>query len=226
VKLASLFSGGKDSVFSMYLAVQSGHEVPYLVTVKPENDSSWVFHVPNVDTVGVTAEALGAETSEAFTDGTEAGDMRALAEALGGLDIDGVVTGAVLSDYQSDRINRVCGDLGLAVFSPMWRKDQYSLLREIIDSGIEAYIIGYYAEGFDSSWLGRKIDEKTAGDLLELNGKYGVSVMGEGGEYETLVTDSPMHGYPLKMRPFEKTVSARSGTMIAELMPDSAGNSL
>ncbi len=213
-------------MFSMYLAVQSGHAVPYVVTVKPENDSSWVFHVPNVDTVAVTAEAIGAETAEGYTDGTEEGDMKALRKALEGLDIDGVVTGAVLSDYQSDRINRVCDDLGLIALAPMWRKNQSALLGEIIDSGIEAYIIGYYAEGFDSSWLGRKIDKETAEDLHELNKKYGVSVMGEGGEYETLVTDSPMHRYPLKIHPVEKTVASSSGTMKAELKPDSADDTV
>ncbi len=211
--MASLFSGGKDSVFSMYLALQSGFEVPYLVSIKPVNDESWIFHVPNIDMIPVLADVTERIHIKGFTDGTEEGDLIGLKKALENLDIDGIVMGAVWSDYQMDRMNRVCEDLGLKVFAPLWRKDQNMLLREILESGIEAVIVGYYAEGFGPEWLGRKIDWEAFEDLEELNKRFGVSITGEGGEYETIVLNSPIHKHPLKITSFENTVGRNSGTM-------------
>lgn len=219
--MASLFSGGKDSIFSMYLAVQSGFEVPYIVSIKPENNESWIFHVPNIDMISAMSEAMGRIHVEGFTDGTEEGDMDGMRKVLSNLDVDGIVMGAVWSDYQMDRMNRVCDELGLKVFAPLWRKDQDMILREIVDSGIRAVIIGYYAEGFGPEWLGREINQDTITELEKLNLKYGVSVTGEGGEYETLVTDSPLHKHPLKIASFENTVGRNTGTMnVLSLEPD------
>ena len=222
MRLASLFSGGKDSVFSMYAAVQSGHEVPYIVSISPINESSWIFHVPNIDKVPVMAEAMNRKHILGTTDGTEEGDMIGLKEVLSGLDIDGVVLGSVWSDYQIDRVNRVCGDLGLKVFAPMWRKNQNMMIREIVESGIKTKIIGYYAEGFGPEWLGRTIDYETIEDLEELSKKYGISVIGEGGEYETIVIDSPMHRYPLDIQGFNEVIGRNSGTLnVTKLVPGS-----
>ena len=95
--------------------------------------------------------------------------MEGLRKALEGLDVDGVVSGAVWSDYQWDRMNIVCGDLGLKFIAPMWRKDQDMLLGQLIDAGIEAVIVGCYAEGFDESWLGRPIDRAAVEDLKKLD---------------------------------------------------------
>lgn len=224
MRLASLFSGGKDSVFSMYIAVQSGFEVPYIVSINPVGGSSWIFHVPNMDRVSAMAEAMGRIHIEGITDGTEEGDMEGMKDALSGLDIDGVVMGAVWSDYQMDRVNRVCDELDLKVFAPLWRKDQDMMIREIVDSGIEAHIIGYYAEGFGPGWLGRTIDKETIADLEDLERRYSISVMGEGGEYETFVTDSPMHRYPLVIMESKKLVGRNSGTLeITQVQQGSRG---
>ena len=191
MRLASLYSGGKDSSFSLYVAEQSGHEVPYLVNIVPEDRASWIFHTPNLNVVPTLAEAMGKKVILGRSTGEEDSDMEGLRKALEGLDIDGVVTGAVWSDYQWDRMNLVCGDLGLKVISPMWRKDQDMLMEQIIDSGIRAVIVGCYAEGFDESWLGRPIDHETLKDLKELRKRYGISIMGEGGEYESMTLYIP-----------------------------------
>ena len=132
MRLASLFSGGKDSAFSLYVAEQMGHEVPYVVNILPEEKESWLFHVPNVSCVPQMAEAMGKELVVGRSRGSEDSDMEGLRQALDGLDVDGVVSGAVWSDYQWDRMNIICGDLGLKFVAPMWRKDQDLLLDEIV----------------------------------------------------------------------------------------------
>jgi len=220
MRLASLYSGGKDSAFSLYLAWQMGHEIPYVVSVIPEKDGSWIFHVPNIDVVPKMAAAMGIAHITAYTDGTEEGDMEGLRKALSGLDVEGVVTGAVWSDYQWDRINRVCGDMDLKVICPLWRKDQDMVFEEMVDSEIEAVIVGCYAEGFDRSWLGRSLDEDSLAGLRALRERYGISVVGEGGEYESLTLNSPMHEYPLKIMGSDIEWDRNSGTMkVTDLGP-------
>ncbi|MFA6951925.1 MAG: diphthine--ammonia ligase [Candidatus Methanomethylophilaceae archaeon] len=213
MRLAALYSGGKDSTFAMYLARQMGHEVPMIVNIIPEDSGSWIFHTPNLNVVPLMAESMGVDLVTATSTGTEEGDMEGLRNALESLDVEGVVTGAVWSDYQWDRMNLVCGDLGLKVITPLWRKDQDMVMREFIDSGIKAIIVGCYAEGLDESWLGRPLDGKALEDLEKLRERYGISVMGEGGEYESMTLDSPMHSHPLEIVSSEKEWKKGSGTL-------------
>ncbi len=222
VRLASLYSGGKDSTFSLYLAEQMGHDVPYLVNVVPEDEASWIFHTPNLGVVPLMAESMGKRLVTAPSTGSEEGDMEGLARALEGLDVEGVVTGAVWSDYQWDRMNVVCGDLGLKVITPLWRKDQDHLMDQFLDSGIRSVIVGCYAEGLDESWLGRPIDRGAVEELKALRERYGISIMGEGGEYESLTIDSPMHSRALRITGSERDWRRGSGTLrvtSAELLP-------
>jgi len=220
MRLASLYSGGKDSAFSLYLAEQMGHDVPYVVNIVPDHGASWIFHTPNLGSVPIMAEQMGKKLVTGRSTGDEDGDMAGLRDALDGLDVEGVVTGAVWSDYQWDRMNIVCGDLGLKLIAPMWRKDQDMLLDALIDSGIEAVIVGCYAEGFDESWLGRPIDRDAARDLRELRDKYSISVMGEGGEYESMTLSSPLYAHPLRIKSAEKEWKRNAGTLnVTELVP-------
>jgi ABC transporter with metal-binding/Fe-S-binding domain ATP-binding protein len=213
MRLAALYSGGKDSAFALYLAKQMGHEVSCLVSIVPKAGESWIFHVPNTGIVPLMASSMGMELITAETAGSEEDDMRALKDVLSSLDIDGVVTGAVWSDYQWDRMNAVCGDLGLKVIAPLWRKDQDMILDEMMAAGIRAIIVGCYAEGLDGSWLGREIDAPAAEELRRLREKYGISVIGEGGEYESMTIDSPMHNRPLMITECEKEWKKGAGTL-------------
>jgi len=213
MRLASLYSGGKDSTFSLYLAEQMGHDVPYLVNVVPEDAASWIFHTPNLSLVPLMAESMGKELVTAGSTGTEEGDMDGLRLALRGLDVKGVVSGAIWSDYQWDRMNIVCGELGLKLIAPLWRKDQDMLMDQFLDSGIRAVIAGCYAEGLGEEWLGREIDAEAVEELKAVRARTGISIMGEGGEYESLTLDSPMHSRPLEILEAEKDWSRQGGTL-------------
>ena len=213
MRLAALFSGGKDSAFAAYLATQMGHEIRFLVNIMPQVESSWIFHTPNLDAMPYMAEAMDIPLIRVDSDGTEQGDMDALRDALDGLDIDGVAVGALWSDYQWDRMNLILGDLDLVMVAPLWRKDQDMAYDEMVNAGIDAVIVGVFAEGLDEGWLGRRLDPDTKKDLLALRDRYGVSIMGEGGEYESMVLDSPMFRKRLNIVSSEKRMSKDSGTM-------------
>ena len=213
MRLAAMYSGGKDSTFAMYLAQQMGHEIACLVTVRPEDSASWIFHTPNLSVVPKMAEAMGMELVTVSSDGTEDGDMEAMRSVLSGLDVDGIVVGALWSDYQWDRMNLICGDLGLVVLAPLWRKDQDTVYDELVSAGIEAVIAGVFAEGLDAGWLGRRLDADTKKQLTSLRGRYGISIMGEGGEYESMTLDSPMHVKRLRIESSEKRMERDAGTL-------------
>ncbi len=191
--LAALFSGGKDSVFATYLMEQQGHSVDVLVNVRPKDPHSWVFHTPNLKVLPLMAKAMGKELVAVDSSGTEEDDLRALSDALSLLEVDGVITGAIASDYQWDRINHVCEGLDLNVYSPLWRKEQGLLMNELIDAGIRAIMVSVSADGLGASWLGREIDRPALEELRAVARRRGMNLAGEGGEYETLVLDSPLH---------------------------------
>lgn len=195
--MACLFSGGKDSTYAAHLMEQAGHEVVCLVTVVPEDPHSWVFHTLNLEHLPEMAKAMGKDLIAVPSSGEEGADLEALESALSNLDVEGVVTGAIASDYQWDRINGVCHKLGLRVFSPLWRKDQLALLNDMLQAGMRMMLVGVYSDGLGREWLGRVLDRGSVDELASLAKARGMNVSGEGGEYETLVLDSPMHLSPL-----------------------------
>ncbi len=213
MRLASLFSGGKDSTFATYLMEQQGHSVDTLVNIRPSDPHSWVFHTPNLDVLPLMAKAMGKELVVASSVGTEEDDLRALRDVLSHLDVDGVITGAIASDYQWDRINHVCDELGLRAFSPLWRKDQGLLMEELVDAGIRAILVSVSAEGLDSTWLGREIDARSLVELRAIASKKGMNLAGEGGEYETLTMDSPLHRQAMRIVDQEVATTRDGGSL-------------
>ena len=194
MKVAVLFSGGKDSTYATYKSIKDGHEVKYLVTLIPESRKSFMFHWPSVNVSKLQAEAIGIRQVIQKTEGIKEEELKDLENVLIGIkgEIDGIVTGAIASNYQKTRIDRICEKLNLKHISPLWGMDPEDLLREQIKSGFEAIIISVSSEGLDESWLGKKIDENVVDELKKLNKKFGLHMAFEGGEAESLVLDCPI----------------------------------
>jgi diphthine-ammonia ligase len=194
MKLGVLCSGGKDSLFACYLAMQH-EEVACLVSVRSKNEESYMFHTPNVHLVGLQAKAACLPLISVETEGqkeSELGDLkRALCQAVERHGIEGVVTGALLSVYQATRVQRICRELNLWCFNPLWYADQESYLQHLIGAGFKVIIAGVYSAPFDETWPGRMLDREALDKLKAYAGKYGITLTGEGGEYETLVIDAP-----------------------------------
>ncbi|TWW71949.1 Diphthine--ammonia ligase [Takifugu flavidus] len=106
--------------------------------------------------------------------------------------VEAVSVGAILSDYQRVRVENVCLRLGLRPLAYLWRRDQESLLAEMISSNLHAVLIKVAAFGLDpGKHLGKPLAEMEP-YLKQLSQKYGVHVCGEGGEYETFTLDCPL----------------------------------
>jgi diphthine-ammonia ligase len=192
MRVAALFSGGKDSVFSIYIAQQYGWDVSHLVTLESENKYSWMFHSINIHLTELLAEALGIPLVKRTTKGEKEDELQDLQNLLHGLPIDGVISGAIASEYQRTRIERVCDGLGIKSFTPLWHKKPELLLRDQWKAGFQSIIVGVFANGFDETWLGAPLTEETIQKLLDLQKRFGINVAGEGGEFETLVLDGPI----------------------------------
>jgi diphthine-ammonia ligase len=214
MRLAALFSGGKDSVLSARLAEKNGHEVPCLVTMRSENLDSYMFHTVNIDATRLQAEAWGKRWVEARTAGEKEREIEDLKPVLARLDVDGVVSGAIASSYQRDRVDRVCRELGLTHVSPLWGRDRAELLMQIIDEGMEVIITAVAAHGLDESWLGKELNLETVSQLLRLRKDYGVDPCGEGGEYESLVVDAPWFRKKMVVSKVEKIWDGLSGRYV------------
>ena len=211
MRLAALFSGGKDSTYAIRLAEQLGNDVSYLVSMQSENPDSYMFHTVNQQLTELQAEAMGKEYVVAYTKGRKEEELEDLEATLASLDVDGVVTGAIASQYQKQRVDRISNKLGLSHFSPLWGRVRVELMTEIIDSAMEFIFSAVAALGLDDKWLGKKADQTTLNRLIELNRLYSVDVCGEGGEFETLVLDAPWFRKRLEILEAEKVWDGSSG---------------
>jgi len=192
MKVAALFSGGKDSAYAIYLAKKAGLNVKYIVSLFPEKKDSWMFHSVNIHLTEMLADAMNINFIKKQTIGKKEHELNDLRDVLKKLDIGGVISGAIASEYQKNRIGKICKDLGLKSYTPLWGKKQEDVLNDIIKTGFNVLIVGVSAEGLDKSWLGKKIDNQTINNLLKIKKKYSINEAGEGGEFETLVLDGPI----------------------------------
>lgn len=211
MQLIALFSGGKDSVFAILKAKQKEHEIKYLATIHSKNPDSYMYHTPNIGLTFMQSRAMNIQLVSKESLGIKEEEIKDLKILLGNLDVDGVVCGAIASKYQKKRVEDVCKELKLKLISPLWNKNPEKLLREMLKEGFEIIITAVAAEGFDENWLGRKIDEECLKDLIELNKKFGVNIVGEGGEMETFVLDCPLFDKKIEITKAEKVWKDNNG---------------
>ena len=214
MRLGVLFSGGKDSTLALHKAVKKG-KVVCLITLVSENKESYMFHTPNIGVTGLQAEAMGLPLIKKATKGKPEEELKdleaAVAQAIKGFEIEGVVTGAVESVYQAARIQKICNRLGIWCFNPLWKRNQKALLEEIVAEGFSVIVSGVFAYPLDKTWLGKQIDEDIIAKLVALSGEYGLSPSGEGGEIETTVLNAPMFKKKIEILNSEAEAKGNSG---------------
>ncbi len=179
MKAITLFSGGKDSFLSTMIAMEHGYDILYGITIIPD-EYSMMFHYPNSGISKYPASLLNFEIRYIKEKNFE--------NYIKNIDnVDAIITGAIASDYQKTRIEKLVYSEKTIVFSPLWRKKQEYILEELLLRNIKAMIVSVSAEGFSENDLGKTIDYKYFKHLKEIYKMYRINIAGEGGEYESFV---------------------------------------
>lgn len=193
MKLAVLYSGGKDSTFALIKAKEH-HEIVCLITIISENKESFMFHTPNIEITKLQSEAMQLPLISVMTKGEKEKELEDLKKAFilakEKYVIEGIVTGAVRSTYQASRVQQICNELDLWCFNPLWLMNQVELLNEIVDKKIIAIVGGIFAEALDKNFLGKEIDKQMISKLAKIASLHHINPAGEGGEIETTVLDA------------------------------------
>lgn len=205
MRLAALFSGGKDSTYAIYLAKNAGHSIECLISVRPAADDSLLFHYPNSCMTEYLAEAMQTPLVSVPARGKskeeEAETLdEAIAKAKSLYHIEGVVHGGIASNFQKQAFEAACKNHGLQAIAPLWGVNQEKYMRELLDNKFSVMIVGVSAMGLEKEWLGRIMDRESLARLTALSKRHGFNLAFEGGEAETLVLDCPLFSKRLRVR--------------------------
>ena len=197
VRLAALYSGGKDSTFSVFKAKQAGHDIACLISMRPISEESLLFHYPNAWITDLLANAMKTPISSFRVDKTsKEAEIKALEEAIilakSQYDIDGLLHGAISSKFQNQLFKRICDNNKLEMIAPIWNSRADAYLNELFSQKFHIIFVSVSAMGLERCWLGRPFDRSTLDTLAYLSKKFGFNLLLEGGEAETLVLDCPL----------------------------------
>ncbi len=198
-RVCSLLSGGKDSNYALYRAVEEGYEVACIASAAPARSDSWMFHTPAVNLARLQARAMGLEGVhvEVPVSGVKEREVAELEEALRALkaryDFDVLVVGGIASRYQKERFERIARAIGARLYSPQWGLDAGEYLRELVRLGFRFTLVRVATMGLPCSWLGRVVDERLVEEIISRAERYGFHPALEGGEGETLVLWQPLY---------------------------------
>ena len=198
MRLAALISGGKDSLYAAYKS-SGGNELVCIISFKSKRADSYMFHIPNIELVKLQAESMGIPLIFAESSGIKEKELKdikkALQTAIKKYKIEGVVSGALASNYQKERIDKICSNLKIKSIAPLWHIGPEKYLKELIKNNFKAIIVGIAADGLTKDFLGHEINE----DFIKKIEKLNIHGGGEGGEYESLVLDCPLFKKKLKI---------------------------
>jgi len=202
MKLAALFSGGKDSTYAIYLAKKLSHSVDVLLTLYPHSSESHLLHYPNIKFTSLQSESMKIPQLIEEIPSTDVEDEFKKLEKLITLakenySIEGIVHGGILSKYQKDNFSLICKNNNLEVISPLWDTKPELYMKELLEEHFEYIISSVSSDGLDDSWLGRIMDKNRLEDLKKLQKKFGFNLNFEGGEAETFVINCPLFEKPL-----------------------------
>ncbi len=229
MRVAILASGGKDSTYACWWAIMQGWKVEGLITIHITNDDSMMFQIPNTSIAGLQAHSMGVPWLPILSDGRQEEEISDLENGIKGLtnvnyaferivldteviefpdnfllqlanlEIDALVVGALRSDYQKTRIERMCEKLGIISYCPLWHHNPEEHMHSLIEHGFDVRIVSVSTDGLGEEWLGQKITQDSLEELTRISAKYRFNLDGEGGEFETIVVDAPHMSQPIEV---------------------------
>ena len=202
MKLAVLFSGGKDSTYSIYKAKQMGHDVKCLITIFPKSSNSHLLHFPAIELTKLQSKTLDIPQITSHADSDELTEemnvLRILLEkAKQDFEIEALVHGGISSEFQKKCFEKICKENDLKVISPLWKINPKEYMDNLIDYNFKFVLTSVSSDGLNETWLGKINSTNDISKLKKLSHKYGFNLNFEGGEAETLVVDCPLYSHPI-----------------------------
>jgi len=193
VKVFSSWSGGKECALATYKAISQGHEVLYLLNFISEDGERSRSHGTKASVLALQAEAIGIPLIQVKTswENYEENFKKAVRE-LKDKGIEGGVFGDMDLEEHREWVERVCSEIGIKAFLPLWGIKAEELIEEFLKLKFKAIIV---ATRLEENFLGKVLDKT----LVKQISKLGSHPCGENGEYHTFVTDGPIFRRALKV---------------------------
>jgi len=209
MKLACLYSGGKDSTYAIHLAQNQGHDVVCLLSIFPKSEESHLLHHPNLKWTELQSRSMNIPQLTACSDSDDTNDElvameNLLQNAKDQFQIDGLVHGGIKSKFQKEKFETLCLKLNLVSVAPLWETEPKKYMNDLIDSNFNFMMITVSSNGLNEQWLGKTILKSDIEILNNLSDKFGFNLNFEGGESETFVLDCPLFSNPIKINKFVK----------------------
>jgi diphthine-ammonia ligase len=209
MRLACLFSGGKDSTYAIHLAKKQEHDVVCLLSIFPKSEESHLLHHPNLKWTKLQSESMKIPQLTISSNSDETTDElivmeKLLQNAKDEFNIDGLVHGGIKSKFQKEKFETLCAKLNLISFAPLWNTEPKKYMNDLLDSNFHFLMITVSSDGLDEEWLGKLILKSDIEILNNLSKKFGFNLNFEGGESETFVLDCPLFSNPIQINQFTK----------------------
>jgi len=210
MRLASLFSGGKDSTFAIHLAQKQGHEIVCLLSVFPKSEESHLLHHPNIKWTKLQSQSMNIpqltiHSSSDDLDNELTSIENLLHTAKDQFDIKGLVHGGIKSKFQKEKFETLCSKFNLIPVAPLLDTEPLQYMNNLLDSNFDFIMTTVSSDGLNDSWLGKSILRSDVDVLKNLSEKYGFNLNFEGGEAETFVIDCPLFSNSIKIKKHQKT---------------------
>lgn len=200
-KFVASYSGGKDSMLSIYRAIKSGLEpLALIITYNKDRNLSWFHGVPKgvLDSVSKSLdipiwliETSGEEYTKNFEKAlTKAKNEGAQVCIFGDIDLEGHLK------WCSER----CENVGILPCFPLWQEDRKKLVYEFLDSGFTSTFTVINTKMLNDKFLGLTMTK----EICEQIEKEGADICGENGEYHTFVSNGPLFKEKVKFKLGEK----------------------
>ena len=210
MNLGSLFSGGKDSTYAIYIAQKQGHQVTCLLSIFPKSEESHLLHHPNLQWTKLQSESMKIPQLTVHSDSDETDDELIALETLlqnakEKFNIEGLVHGGIKSQFQKDKFETLCSKLDLIAVAPLWNTEPKQYMNDLLDSNFDFIMTTVSSDGLDDTWLGKSISKSDINTLSHLSKKFGFNLNFEGGEAETFVINCPLFSNSIKINQTKKT---------------------
>lgn len=216
-KTIVLFSGGKDSYYSLLKARETG-PIAYIVSVKSQtgdtqlhagSEVSEKMRRTQLNLIGLPYKEMVISSEKKYLHELFI-ELNKLVQQDG---ITSLITGDLWHPYTSGIGDMLAGALGVKLVRPAreacpFRESEVKYIKEILSLGIKSIIISIRQGDLPEKFLGREINEQLIKELISRK----VDPAAEKGEYQSFVVSAPKMNGSIVVDNFDiKLVNGKNG---------------